>query len=137
MAQTLKFLQQSTSRQILVADNLAVSVAATGNTDLLIIPCLGLDRIMVEFAVTVQALDAFIIQAKATMAAAFVTLYSVTTDYTSPKGLLIGASGDLTLQGAGTTGWFIMEVSGLTEIKVQASANVAGAATVSIYAGGS
>jgi len=66
----------------------------------------------------------------------FVTLLSVAADYTSPAGIVVDASGDLTILGAGATGWLILDVLGFNRIKLQASANVAGATSASIFAGG-
>jgi len=118
------------------ARNIAVAVPQAGNTVLLTIPCHGLTRILVQVDVTVQALDAFIIQVRSTNVASLATLYSVAGDYTSPKGLLVGASGDLTTIAAAASGWFIMDVDGLYEVVVSASsANVAGS-TVDAYCGG-
>ena len=51
------------------------------------------------------------------------TLYSSPTDYTSPVGILVGTSGDLTILAADATGWFILDCSALHKIKIQASAD--------------
>lgn len=117
------------------AANLAVSVPASGNTTLLQIPVRGLERIFVQFDVSSFNLDAFIIGARCSEDAATSTLYSSAGSYTSPTGLLIGASGDLTAVAAAGSGWFIMDVRGLFEVTIQASAT-GGTAAVSIYAGG-
>jgi hypothetical protein len=115
------------------AKNLAVAVAASGNTTLLSIPVDGLERIFVQLDVTDNALDAFLIQARCSRDATATTLYSTAGAFTSPVGLLVGASGDLTTQAIGS-GWFILDVRGLCEVTILASGN--GAATVSIFAGG-
>lgn len=114
-----------------------VSVPQAGNTVLLTLNTYGVHRIFVSCAVTGQTLDAFLIMAKQNAgAAAFVTFFSVTADYTTPKGIMIGASGDLTVQAAGTTGWFIMDTIGLDSVQIQASSgNVAGS-TVNCAASG-
>jgi hypothetical protein len=63
-------------------------------------------------------------------------LYSSAGNFTSPAGLLIGTSGDLTILGAGATGWFIMRTTALWSVRITAtSAGNAGVATV--YVGGS
>lgn len=135
MAQSNKVIQQSAPVKAIDISNLAVAVPQTGNTTLLTIPCHGVKQIMVQVVVSGQALDAFLIQARPTLDAALSTLYSAAADFTAPKGLLIGASGDLTAQAVGT-GWFIMDVTGLAEVAVLASSgNVAGS-TVSAYCGG-
>ena len=110
----------------LTAESLAVACPAAGNTELLNLPVSGLSRIAVQVDVTVQALDAFIIQIKLHPSAAFQTLFSAASDYTSPNGLLVGASGNLTAQAAASSGWFIMDVAGLHAVKVLASGAVDG-----------
>jgi len=54
----------------------------------------------------------------------FETAFSTSGDYTSPAGILIGCSGDLTVLAAAATGWFILDVTGLASIQLQASANI-------------
>jgi len=113
-------------RQILIAENLAVAVPATGNTVLLIMPTLGMKNLGVEIKPTVHALDAFIIAARFGPNSDFVTLYSSAGQFTSPAGLLIGASGDLTALAAGATGWFVLDIRGLYEVRVSASSTTDG-----------
>ena len=84
--------------------------------------------------VTVQALDAFVIQAQFHPGAAFDTLYSAAADFTTPIGILVAASGDLTAQAVGA-GWFIMDVAGISAVRVLASGAIDGA-LVSIFASG-
>ena len=124
------------TRQLMTAKNLAVTVGGTGNTTLLEVLVAGLDTISAEFKPTVQAFDAFAIQAKFHADGDFVTLYSTGGSFTSPAGLLIGASGDLTALAAAATGWFVLDVRGLYAVKVIASA-AADSALVDVYAGGS
>lgn len=113
----------------------AVTVPAASNTTILQLPVSGLERIVVQFAVATQALDAFLIKAKAHPDASDITLYSAAADFTTPAGLLLGASGDLTTVAAAGTGWFIMDVRGLHEVTIQASGAV-DSAVVTAYAGG-
>jgi hypothetical protein len=135
MAQSIIWQQDKVNRRLKCASNVGVSVAASGNTTLLQIPVSGLERIFVQFDVTTNNLDAFLIRARASLDATTTTLYSVAADYTSPAGLMVGASGDLTTVAAAASGWFIMDVRGLYDVTIQASAS-GGAATVTIYAGG-
>lgn len=51
----------------------------------------------------------------------FETYASTSGDYTSPQGKLISVSSDLTSLGAGATGWFILNVVGIKELRLQAS----------------
>jgi|GEM_PF-2134317 len=119
-----------------IAEN--VSVAKSGLTDIAVFNVLGIERIMIQVVVTGQALDQFEIAARSTLRTGNdpATLYNLSTDFTSPKGLIVGASGDLTTQGAGTTGTVIMDVKGLAEITLRASSGNAAGSTVSTYVGG-
>lgn len=113
----------------------AVSVAGTGNTTLITIDCRGKEQIYVELQPVTQNLDAFIVAARPHADGTFNTLYSVAADFTSPAGLIIGASGDLTTLAAGATGWFIMDVSSLRDVRLSASA-AADSSAVTVYVGG-
>lgn len=106
-----------------------------GNTELITIPVGEYKRLCVQVKVANQALDAFLVQARFHPGGDFLTLYSLATDFTTPKGIMIGCSGDLTAQGVGN-GWLILDVTALDAIKLLASsANVAGSA-VTIFVGG-
>jgi hypothetical protein len=136
MAQDIKVRQRATPELALTASNLNVNVAVGGLTDLIVIQTLGFVRLFVEISVATNNFDQFIVKGKSNMDAPAVTLYSLATDYTSPTGILVGTSGDLTTQVAGTTGWLILDVRGISEITLQASAAV-GVAVAQVYAGGS
>lgn len=73
-----------------------------------------------EIAVTTAALDQFAIQGRFAGDGAYQTLFNAAIDFTSPSGLLVGASGDLTTQAVGS-GWFIMDCDGLESVKIQAA----------------
>ena len=122
--------------RVLRSSNTALSVAATGNTTLLDLDVKDIERVFVQIAPTVQALDAFVVQIQPHSDGAFSTIASAAGDFTTPTGLMVGASGDLTTLAAAATGWFILDTRGLARVKILASANAAGAATVSVYAGG-
>lgn len=134
MTQSIRW-RDGSPRVLREAKNEDVSVAASGNTDLLNMQVHGLAGLFVQFTVADNALDAFIIKGRAHQDATEITLYSAAADFTSPAGLIIDASGDLTTTAAAGTGWFVMDVIGLWDITIQASAN-GGAAVVDIYAGG-
>ncbi len=93
----------------------------------------GLDRITVQLTVAMEALTGFAIKGKTTDDAAADTLYSAAGDFTSPRGLLVGASGDLTTLAVGT-GWFVMDVTGYEEIVMTATSG--GTARLAVRAGG-
>jgi hypothetical protein len=119
----------------LAAANVGVVIPATGSTNVLTVPVYGMTNLGVQVVVGVHALDGFAISARFHRDADFVTLYSSAGSFTTPAGLLIGASGDLTAQAVGT-GWFILDVRGLYEVRVSASGTVDDTTTISLYAGG-
>lgn len=136
MAQETQVTNHRLDKRTFQSKNAAVSVAVAGLTTLLELVDVGdLVRIFFQMDVTVAALDAFQVQGKFHEGGAYVALYSAAAAFTSPAGLIVGASGDLTAQGAGTTGWFVMEVRGLKSLRIQASANT-NPATVSAFACG-
>jgi hypothetical protein len=61
------------------------------------------------------------------------TLYSNPPHYTTPAGLVVDASGDLTALGAGASGWLLLNVLPLYSIRILASA-AADSAIVTIRA---
>jgi hypothetical protein len=118
----------------------AVSVAGTGNTTLIT----GLDvsrysHMLFSMDVSTQALDAFIISIKAHSDDTYRTLKSAAADFTAPSGVLLecessAGTGDLTTVPASGSGWFIMQVSGINSLQIQASA-AADSASVQMYIG--
>ena len=112
-----------------------ITVAGTGNTTLAQWQVHNDERVYVSISVATQALDAFIIQGRAHANDSFQTFYSSAVDYTSPAGILLGTSSDLTTIGAGSTGWFILETQGIWEVRLQASA-AADSAAVTLWARG-
>ena len=116
----------------------SVTIPAAGNTDILEMDVSQINRLAMEIRNTgAQAFDVFIVQGKAHPDGAYVTLLSAAADYTTPAGIVVDASGDLTILGAGATGWLIIDTLGFTKIKLQASANVAGATSALVLACGS
>lgn len=132
-------VHSSTARRLtfLGKTDAAVAIPAAGNTDIITLDVSQVSRLAIEIVnAGANAFDAFIVQGKVHPDGAFVTLLSVTADYTTPAGIVVDASGDLTVLGAGVTGWLILNVLGFNKIKLQASANVAGATSASVFAGG-
>lgn len=120
----------SVSPGYVLAENVNVAVPQTGNTELLDIPVGGVSFLGIEIANTVQALDAFIVQGRMSPNGAYQTLYSAALDFTTPAGLVVDASGDLTTLGAGASGWLLLNVLPLYSVKILASSgNVAGSVT--------
>lgn len=83
----------------------------------------GLEELFVTFTVGTAALSAFEIQAKPTEASGYVTWFSTSADYTTPRGRLEACSGDLTI--AGTTGiyWFVLKTKAVHKVKLRAAGN--------------
>lgn len=133
MAATLKSF--SDRRLTAFSKETGIAVPQAGNTTILEMNVKGLERLFAEIAVTVQALDAFRVDARAHEDGSYQTLYSTAANYTSPAGLLVGASGDLTVQAAGTSGWLILDVRGMESLRLQASSGNAAGSTVAVYAG--
>lgn len=116
--------------------SIATVVVAQGSTDTVAtFNVKAYTRIFVEVAVSGFAIDAFVISARAHPSGSFLTLYNTAVDFTSAAELLVGASGDLTTQVVGS-GWFIMDVMGLEQVRVSASSGNAAGSTVVLYAGG-
>ena len=106
----------------------------SGLQDIFTLDVEGMRRIAIRLTVATAALTAFAISALFNSEdGTFVTLASVSGDFTAPKGLLVGASGDLTTLGIGS-GWFVLDVSGLSKIKL--SANCGTTATLALAGGG-
>ena len=121
MAQT-----QSKTPTKVFASNTVANIPATGNTDLLDVQTLGIERLAVEIVLSAdQALDAFIMQAQITPESAFVTITSSIT--ATPGGVVLAASGTLATLSAGATGWALLDVRPFYAVKFQASAAVDGA----------
>lgn len=116
-----------------ITNNLPVTVVPASSTDMLTINTRWCSQLFVQFTVAVAALTGFAVKGKARGAAANpVTLYSIAADFTSPKGLVLAASGDLTIQGIGS-GWIALNVTGLEEVTIAMASG--GTATVLIEAG--
>lgn len=112
--------------------NLAVAVLET-LTSLLQVNVAGYEKLTVSVDVTGQALDQFVIKGRNHGNGSLMTLFSAAGDFTSPAGIVVDASGDLTTQAAASSGWVVLDVSGWDKIEVlAASGNVAGS-TVSAF----
>lgn len=120
----------------LAATDAAVTVPLASNGDLLEMDVSQVARLALEIRnAGANAFDAFLVQGKVHPDGAYVTLLSAAADYTSPAGIVVDASGDLTVLASGATGWLILDVLGFNKIKLQASAAI-GASSANIFAGG-
>lgn len=109
-------------------------VVPSGGRMLISLDTSKLTQLFAALTVAGAALTAFSIRTRPTPALfTAVTLYSTTADFTTPAGLLIGVSGDLSIQAIGV-GWFLMDVSAMQSVELWATS--AGSATVSLEIGG-
>ena len=123
-------MSQSGVRVAVVLNPTVVPLAGANMLD---IDVRGITRLFVQLSVTIAALTGFRIKARALASAGYVTLYSSTADYSTPQGLLVGCSGDLSSQAIGE-GWFALDVSGLESVQLHATSG--GTAFLAINAGG-
>lgn len=113
----------------------ANSLDNNGLQDIFTLDVEGAARICCRLTVAVNALAAFAIQGLFNNADnTWYTLRSTAGQFTSPTGILVDTSGDLTSQAVGT-GWFIMDCAGLTKLKLQANSSAAGGSTIAISGG--
>lgn len=73
-----------------------------------------------------DALDQFEVQAQFHRDGPWITLYSAAADFTSPAGLVVAASGDLTTLAYQATGWLLLNVLPLYSVRFQAASAMAG-----------
>jgi len=118
------------------AKNENITVALASNTDLLEVFVHKVARMTFEVKNDGgNAFDAFIVQGKMHPGGNYVNILSAAGDYTTPAGIVVDASGDLTTLAAGATGWLIIDVIGFYQVKIQASSAV-GTTTCDVYARG-
>lgn len=114
----------------------ATVVPGSGGADMLTVDVRFLTRLFIHLTVATASLTGFKIKGTATGAdAAPATIFSATADYTTNagKGLMLGASGDLTGQAAGS-GWMAMDVGPFQTIVISATSG--GTATLALEVGG-
>ena len=119
---------------LLKIENLSVSVPQSGNTTILEVPVEDISFLGVELDVSSFLLDAFIVQGMMHPNGSFSTLYSSAGSYTTPAGLIVGASGDLTALAAGAHGWLLLNVLPLYAVRIQVSSGNASGSTVTARA---
>jgi hypothetical protein len=117
-------------------DSGAVTIPAAGNTDIVELDTTQVARLALEIKNTGgAAFDAFLVQGKAHPDGDYVTLLSAGADFTSPAGIVVDASGDLTVLASAGTGWLILDCLAFSKIKLVASSAVGGT-TAQVLAGG-
>jgi len=109
----------------------------TSLTTLIDIPTADLEAIFVTVKnVGTSNLNAFEIHARAHGKGGIVTLRSTSGQYTSPSGILIETSNDLTIIPSTNTDWFILYPKGFELIRLLAS-RASGIDEVTVHVGGS
>ncbi|SRR5258708_29883168 len=135
MAQVSSLNAAHVGRQRLQANNQTVSIPAALTT-LLDIDVSLISRISLEVKNTgANAFTAFQINGKMDDAGDMVVMISAATHFTTPTGIIVDASGDLTVLGAGAIGWVFIDVLGLKRLQVRANSGTA--TTANVFAGGS
>jgi len=134
MAQVDALVSSAKPRAVKYSKNVGVVVPLASNATIL--EMVGLD-FMTQFCCAVtpgtNAFDAFIVSVKFHIDGPYVVIANQATDYTSPTGLMVKASASLVTLAAATAGWFILNVTGVCAVKVEASAGT-GAGTADVYA---
>lgn len=145
MAQTQEIRVLEGNRVALAAQNLAVAITNVLGTVLELYNFHNVKRIWAMFALTVHDLNAFSVQVKFHADGAWITILSQSGDFTSPGGILVGASsdagtpgasGDLTTLAASKTGWLGLDVVGLHGLRIQVSSASASGTLVDVNVGG-
>lgn len=110
------------------------AVVALATTDTFAEIPINENSLGLQFDVTVNALDAFEIWLKFHTGGSYFKIAGVSADYTSPKGWMFAASGDLTVQAAASSGWvFLNGLQGVQSVLFKASGAV-GSATIAYKA---
>ncbi len=113
-----------------------ITLSAETLFDIAEIPIEEITRLFVAVKVLTTAFDQFVILGRPNVDQDYLTLFNASGDFTSPAGILVGASGDLTALGAGATGWFIIDTGGIKSLKVQAARAAGSNAAVTVQSGG-
>ena len=96
-----------------------------------------IDAVTVRINHNGNALDQFSIEGRIADGTSFQVLFDEAADFTSPAGILIGASGDLTSLASGATGWFLLYPKGFKFIRIQVARASGANTTINIVASGS
>lgn len=129
-------MAQVTSKQPgrVIAENVAVTVTAAGNTVVLEVLTEDIDQIGVDVLATTQAFDAFLMEGRMSPDGLYQTV--ITSPWTV-GGILIAASGNLSALAAATPGYALIDVRAFYSVRFSASKAVAdSAATIRVFGKG-
>ena len=130
MAQLTRIIHMRMNERSVEVENVALAIPEALTTALELEDIGDTVRMGFEVLTGAQAFDQFSIDIKFHHDGAYQAVYNAAGDFTTPAGLLVGASGDLVALAAATAGWFIMETRGLYAVRIRAAcANVAGTTT--------
>ncbi len=116
-------------------DTVTTTLSDENLTTVATFPGANIERGLIDVAVATTALDQFVIQIRSNVNASYQTIYSAGSDFTSPVGIMVGASGDLTALTAGTSGWVMLDVFGIESIRLRAARAAGSDAVVTIKVG--
>lgn len=137
MAQTNANQKSANSRVAYQGTNLAVAMTTGADATMYTLQCFGLRRVWFRFAVTVRALTAFKVNGRFHPDdGTYSTLASAAADFTTPRGIVYGASGDLTTLAVGS-GWLALDVQGLEQIQLVGRCATDNTGKVDVYCGAS
>lgn len=111
------------------------TLLAAGNTTLATIDTSMIDRLVIEVGVITQAFDAFAVAAQVAGSPNFVTIASIAGDFSTPVSPMVRAVGTPVTLAAGATALLVLDVRGISAVRIQASAAVDGA-VATLYASG-
>ncbi len=118
------------------ATNAAVAVPQAGSTQILDLNVEDISFLGVSIAVTSKLLGGFVIWAKMSPDDAFQIVRNSAGQFTAPTGIVLDASGDLTIQAAATSGWLLLDVLPFYAVQIYASSGDAAGSTVTAVATG-
>lgn len=116
-----------------LAEDVAVTVTSS-LTELGDYDVSDMDAVGFSMANDGTALDQFEISFKFSKEDDWVVVFNAAGDFTTPTGILIGASGDLTIIADAATGWFLLYSKGTHSMRLRAASS--GADTVVTVNGG-
>lgn len=96
-----------------------------------------MDAITFHFSNAGNALDQFVVSGNSIKDGTYEILFNGATDFTSPAGIMIGASGDLTSLADAATGWFLLYPKGFYAIKIEIARASGDDTTLTTNSGGS
>jgi hypothetical protein len=90
--------------------------------DVVTIRCRDMEELFLSFVVGTANLGAFTVEYRVAAEGGWFTVASAAGDYTSPTGVILGASGDLTTAASGATvHWLNLSVKAVHDVRIKAA----------------